>query len=93
MAQEGVRDNEAERRFELDVDGTTAFAQYRIEGERIVLTHTEVPEQLSGRGVASRLAQGTFEILRRTRRKAMTECTFMASYAAKHPDIADLVGR
>ena len=38
-----VRDNPEARRFEISVDGKLAgFAQYRLSGDRITFTHTEV---------------------------------------------------
>lgn len=91
MAEQGVTDKPDKMRFELEVDGHTAFAQYRRSGDRIVLTHTEVPRELAGRGIGSQLASGVFDILRGTGRKAVPECTFMAAYVAKHADLSDLV--
>ena len=78
-------------RFELDVGGDLAIAEYRHEGERLVLTHTEVPDSLEGQGVGSRLAQGVFEILRDSGRKAAPLCPFMARYAEKHPEFRGVV--
>jgi uncharacterized protein len=59
-----VRNNTALRRFELDVDGHTALAHYRLSPPIITFTHTEVPTELSGRGVGSALARGALEIVR-----------------------------
>ena len=70
MAEQAVTDNPQESRFELQVDGHTAIAQYRMRGDQLVLTHTEVPGELAGRGVGSKLAAGVFETLRRTNRAA-----------------------
>ncbi len=53
-----VRDNPARSRFEMVSGDAVAFAAYRREEDRIVLTHTEVPEALSGRGVGSKLVRG-----------------------------------
>ncbi len=47
-----IIDNPAESRFELALDGGLAIIAYRIEGERIVLIHTEVPQALSGQASA-----------------------------------------
>jgi len=91
MTEHRVRENSEKSRFELEVDGVTAFAEYRRQGDRVVLAHTVVPEQLSGKGIGKQLARGTFEILRSTDRKVVTECAFMAAYVAKHPDLAALV--
>jgi len=80
MAAHRVTEDAEKKRFELKVDGHTAIAQYRKAGDQIVLTHTEVPHELSGRGIGSQLAGGVFDVLRTTGRKVVTECTFMAAY-------------
>ena len=36
-----VRDNKARSRFELDVEGQTAFANYRLTPAAVVITHTD----------------------------------------------------
>jgi len=38
-----VRDNTALSRFELDADDVTAVANYRLAGNVMTITHTEVP--------------------------------------------------
>ena len=93
MAETSVVDNPRESRFELDVDGFKALACYRAEGDGVALTHTEVPKELEGRGIGSKLAQGVVETLRQTNRKATLECSFMAAYAAKHPEVHDVVDK
>lgn len=88
-----VTENPRKHRFELSVDGALAVAEYRTQGGKLVLTHTEVPEQLSGQGVGSKLAKGVFEALRGSGRRAVLECSFMANYAERHPEVADVVER
>jgi hypothetical protein len=41
-----------------------AIAYYKIEGGRLVLLHSEVPQELPGLGYGSRRAHGVFEALR-----------------------------
>ena len=61
-----IRDNPAMSRFEMPLgDGALAVAYYKVEDGRVVLLHTEVPQELSGLGYGSRLAHGVFEKLRR----------------------------
>src|SRR5262245_54700840 len=51
-----IRDNRAMSRFEMPVgDGAIAVAYYKVEDGRVVLLHTEVPQELSGREYGSRL--------------------------------------
>lgn len=79
-------------RFVLPITGDiVAAAYYRVEGGQVVLIHTEVPLEFSGQGIASRLAEGTFALLRKTGRKAILKCPFMSRFFAKHPEYADIV--
>jgi predicted GNAT family acetyltransferase len=59
-----VRDNRAQSRFELDVEGGLAFANYRLTPSSVIITHTETPRALRGRGIASELVQGALELIR-----------------------------
>lgn len=86
-----VRDNPAESRFELEVDGHTAIAVYRLSGDTITFVHTEVPEELGGRGVGSTLARGALEQARARGLKVVAKCPFIAGYIGKHPEYQGLL--
>lgn len=87
-----VSENVEQRRFELPINGEAlAAAYYRLDNGRIVLVHTEVPAEFSGQGIASLLAQGTFELLRQSGRKAVLRCPFMSRFFVKHPEYANIV--
>ena len=87
-----VIDNRQERRFELPLDGDAlATAHYRLEDDRVVLTHTEVPDAFAGQGVGSRLARDVFDSIRASGRKAVTECEFMSRFVERHPEYSDVV--
>ena len=61
-----VINNPAEHRFQMALAGDDiAAAYYQIdENGNVVLTHTEVPQALSGQGIGSRLAKGVFDQIR-----------------------------
>jgi predicted GNAT family acetyltransferase len=87
-----VIDNSSEHRFELPLAGEAiAAAYYRLSDGHVVLIHTEVPSEFAGRGLGTRLAAGTFELIRRSGRKAVLKCPFMARFYADHSDYADIV--
>ena len=88
-----VIDNVEQRWFELDLpDGSAATAYYRIDDEgRLVLIHTEVPPEYWGMGIATQLAEGAFQLMRRTGRKAVLRCRFMANFFRRHPEYSDVV--
>lgn len=87
----GVTDNAGMRRFELPVGDGLAAAYYRVEGDRVVLTHTEVPNEYSGQGIGTRLAEAVLEEIRTSGRKAVLKCPFLSRYAARHPEYSDVV--
>lgn len=82
-----VLDNAASSRFELAVGDEMAVAYYRHEDGRYVLTHTEVPQALSGQGIGTRLAQGVFKILGERNARIIAKCPFMSAFAVKHPEL------
>ena len=88
----GIRDNKALHRFELDVEGATAFANYRLTPSAVIITHTETPRALRGRGIASALVQGALQLIRSDGLKVIAGCGFVVDYLQKHPEFADLVG-
>jgi predicted GNAT family acetyltransferase len=86
-----VVDNKALHRFELAVDGGIAFANYRLTPQAVIITHTETPHALRGRGIASELVRGALELIRAEGHKVIAGCGFVADYLGKHPEDADLV--
>ena len=85
-----VRDNKAQSRFELDVEGSVAFANYRLTPSAVIITHTETPPALRGRGVASELVKGALELIRADGRKVIAGCGFVVDYLRKNPQYANL---
>jgi uncharacterized protein len=85
-----VRDNKALSRFEMDVEGTVAFANYRLTPQAVIITHTETPRTLRGRGIASELVKGALNLIRADGRKVIAGCGFVVDYLYKHPEFSDL---
>jgi predicted GNAT family acetyltransferase len=86
-----IRDNKTRQRFELDVEGQLAFANYRPTPQAIIITHTETPRALRGRGIASELVKGALEMIRADGHKVIAGCGFVMGYLSKHPEYRDLV--
>ena len=86
-----VRDNKSLGRFELDIEGAMAFANYRVTPQAIVITHTETPRALRGRGIASELIKGSLDLIRADGHKVIAGCGFVVDYLYKHPEYADLM--
>jgi predicted GNAT family acetyltransferase len=91
-ATASVRDNKARGRFELDVEGAVAFANYRLTPSSVIITHTETPRALRGRGIASELVHGALQLIRADGLKVVAGCGFVVDYLQKHPEFSDLAG-
>lgn len=85
-----VRDNPTLSRFELDVEGGTAFANYRRSAGTVIITHTETPRALRGRGIGSELVGGALQLIRADGSKVIAGCGFVADYLRQHPEFSDL---
>ena len=85
------RDNEGLNRFELDIDGVIAFVSYRKSPGANTLVHTEVPPELGGRGIGSKLGRATLDAVRAQGRALSVECDFIRSFIAKHGEYSDLL--
>ncbi len=83
--------NVDEERFEVERDGGVAFLRYELRPGKIVLIHTEVPEELEGRGIGSALARAGLEYARAKGLKAVVLCSFVQSYLQRHPEYHDVV--
>jgi predicted GNAT family acetyltransferase len=92
MAAGDIRDNKALSRFELDVGGALAFANYRLTPSSVIITHTETPFALRGRGIASELVRGALQLIRADGLKVVAGCGFVVDYLHKHPEFSDLAG-
>ena len=86
----GLHDNSELSRFEMDDDGILAVANYRLAGNVITFTHTEVPPQARGHGLASRLIASALEAVRARGLKVIAHCSFVRDFLAKHPGYHDL---
>lgn len=86
-----VENNEEKDRFQVAVDGHLAVALYKREGDRIVFTHTEVPKELSGRGIGNKLAITALEFAKAEHLRVIPKCPFIAAYIKRHPEYQDLV--
>ena len=83
-----VVDNEAAHRFELSVDGRVAELVYRRKGDRLVLVHTGVPDELEGRGLGGVLVTAAIERAREQGLTVTPDCPFARGWLERHPEVA-----
>ena len=82
-----VRDVPAANRYEARVgDALAGFLDYRLEGDRVVLVHTETVDGFEGRGVGSRLVEAALDAAADAGLAAVPECPFVVTYLKRHPE-------
>lgn len=87
---EDVHDNAAKHRFELEAEGHLAATYYELAGNVITFVHTEVPPELGGKGIGSKLVRGALDQVRSRKLRVVAKCPFVKAYIEKHPEYADL---
>jgi uncharacterized protein len=81
-------------RFEVEQDGHTAYLEFeRDQSGWITLWHTQVPEELRGRGLAGMLAKTALDYARENNLKVDVICPVVAGFIAKNPEYQPLVGK
>jgi predicted GNAT family acetyltransferase len=87
-----VADNPERRRFEARLgDEAVGFSAYRLDGDHITFTHTEVDPAVEGRGIGSRLARGVLDDARSRGLAVTVECPFIGAWLRRHEkEYADL---
>ena len=78
--------------FTLDLgDGASAYATFRKRGDAVVITHTEVPRRLEGRGHGSALMKAILDDVRARGEKVVPLCSFALAYMRRRPEDAALL--
>ena len=78
-------------RFEVVIDGAVSLTDYSIADGVLTIIHTEVPEQLGGRGIAGALVKAVFDYARDNGLKVRPACSYARSYIERHPETQSLV--
>ena len=83
--------NTTAKRFEITLDSKTAYSKYLLAGGKIIIGHTEVPEELEGQGLASRIVSTVLDYARAQNLKVLPICPFAKSYIGRHHEYQDLL--
>lgn len=86
-----IYDNEGEKQYELKIGSDIARIEYIKTKNDIYLTHTEVPKEMEGRGLASKLVLYALKDIKEKGLKLVPLCPFVAGYLKKHPEWRALV--
>jgi uncharacterized protein len=86
-----IENNEAAHRWEAHYGQHLAVAEYRRLSGTLFFIHTEVPPELEGQGIASRLVQAALDDARTKHLAVVPFCPYVASYIRRHPEYEPLV--
>ncbi len=87
LASLKTQKNIDKNRFELVLDDTTAFIDYKM-GKRgsMYIIHTEVPDEMEGQGVGHKLVRESLEIIEKENIKIIPLCPFVRSFIKNHEE-------
>ena len=86
-----IVDNQQNQQFQLFLEDEMAYLEYRTHDGILVLMHTDVPDRLGGRGIASALAAHAFNYARAHHMKVKVYCPFVGTWLKKHAEQSDIV--
>ncbi len=92
MTGHAITHDSAASEFNAIVDGHHARLDYYLDGNHLVITHTGVPDPISGRGIAGELVQAAFEYAREKGLHVRPECSYAAAWAERHPEFNQQLG-
>jgi len=90
MEEPTVRDNPEAGQYEIIIGDHTAMAAYVRRHDTITFTHTEVPRELEGKGLAGKIVRFALEDARAKQLRVIAVCPYVVGYLEKHPEYQDL---
>lgn len=81
----------AHSRYTATVDGVLCVLDYRLQDGVMTITHTGVPSEVGGRGIAAELTRVALDSARAQGLKVRPSCSYAAVYMRRHPEYNDLL--
>ena len=73
-------------RVEARIDGYLCLIDFVPAGRVIVYTHTEVPDVLSGNGIAGLMVKAALNHAKESRLRIIPQCPYVSAYLRRHPE-------
>jgi predicted GNAT family acetyltransferase len=71
-------------RFEAEVEGSTAYLSYEKYGDTVAMTHTMVPPEIGGRGIAGELTRTAVDWARGESLQVDPQCSYIRAWLSKN---------
>jgi uncharacterized protein len=81
-----VEHDQAHHRFKARVSGHDALLVYQLKRRQMIITHTEVPEAIGGRGIAGELTKVALRFAREKKYKVVPACAYAEAFFERHHD-------
>ncbi len=75
-----IKHDEAQCRFEIIVDGYTAYVKYRIVDHSLDVVSTVVPREIGGRGIAARLVEEAYRYAEASGYGCKATCSYAVAW-------------
>ena len=86
-----VKNNREANRFEAQLGDQLGIIEYQIKHHAYVFTHTEVPPEFGGKGIADRMARVALDTAKAEGYGVVPLCPFVRKYIQRHPEYQALV--
>jgi predicted GNAT family acetyltransferase len=83
--------NEPEQRFETLVNGHLSICEYQLNGDIMVFTHTFVPPQLRGKGIAQKLVEIALKYAMAKKLRVDPACSYVEAFIRRRPEYKVMV--
>lgn len=87
-----VHHDSSAHRFSSTVEGRVAALDYELQDGWMVINHTNVPDEIGGRGIAGELVRAAFEHAREQGWNVRPVCSYAAAWVERHPEYNQLLG-
>jgi predicted GNAT family acetyltransferase len=81
-----------ECRYEFGRAEALAVIDYELQGGQMTITHTFVPEEYRGQGIAEKLVRAALADARTKKYDVVPQCSYVAKFIARHAEFQDLLG-
>lgn len=81
-----VVDDTDHEQFAATIEGDTAKLEYQLEGDRLLLLHTEVPEAFRGQGMGGQLVEAAIAKAQTDHLTVVPWCPYARRWLKEHPD-------
>jgi predicted GNAT family acetyltransferase len=83
---------QARSRFQIDLGGQPAVADYIRSGDCVSLNHTMVPYAHRGKGIAAKLVREALNWARAEGLTVRPQCSYVGHFIDQNPEYRELLG-